>query len=173
MLPSFRSLQTFSLSLALACAGAHAWDWVPSNKQGAQIANVYYGADDEPNENGYVPTVLKLTLQGVGRFQYSSYYGDYQQMTTLFQSLVQAKADSLPVILLADTATHLFEAVLIGTVDPDFPLALGDANARQGAQAKIGMGYDLLGRNRSLAKAARGPLFIRPAAQGNSRRPER
>ncbi|MBW8890387.1 MAG: hypothetical protein JF616_21750 [Fibrobacteres bacterium] len=171
MLPSFRSLKTFSLSLALACAGAHAWDWVPSNKQGAQIANVYYGVDDVPNSYGGRETVLKLTLQGVGQFEY--YGGDYQQVLAIFQSLVQAKGDSLPVILYADTSSHLFGAVLIGTVDPDFPLALGDANGRQGAQAKIGMGYDLLGRNRSLAEAARAPLFIRPAAQGNSRRPAR
>ena len=127
--------------------------------------------NDKPDENGYVQTVLKLTLRGVGEFQY--YNGDYVVSLSLFQSLVQAKGDSLPVILLADTATHLFDAVLIGTVDPDFPLALGDANARQGAQAKLGMGYDLLGRNRSLTKAARVPLFIRPAAQGNSPRPAR
>jgi hypothetical protein len=167
---SFRSIKTFTLSLALACAAVHAWDWIPSNKEGAQIANVYYGAQDEPDEYGNTLIVLRVTLQGVGEFKYYNYY---KESGTLYQSLVQAKTDSLPVILMADTATHLFYGVLIGTVDPQFPLALGNANARPEAQAKIGMGYDLLGRNRSLAKAARVPLFIRPATQGNAPRPAR
>jgi hypothetical protein len=166
---SFRSLKILALSMA-ACAAAQASDWVPSSKQGAQITNVYLGLDDEPDPSGYRSTVLKVTLQGAGRFR--STYLDVPVYTSLYQSLVQAEADHLPVILLADTASRVFEAVLIGTVDPEFPLALGGAAVRKGTQGKAVMGYDPLGRARFLAEAARVPLLIRPA-KGNARRPER
>lgn len=165
---SARLASLFAFSLTIACLEARAWDWLPSRERGAYIENVQYGLETWVNEFGNENKALKLkvTLHGIGEYTLvQASYGDVYQnwSNTLYQSLVQAKADSLPVLLFADPVSRTFERVLIGNIDPDFPLALRRIPAAEAAgRATSRLGFDPLGRSRPAA-SARVPLWARPA----------
>lgn len=157
----------FAFAFFSACAGAWAGDWVPARDHGAYVENIQYGL--EPSDDwGNLALRLRVTLHEAGEFSLANTYYGYatpEYMNPIYQSLVQAKADSLPVMLLVEAEDRTFTRVLIGTVDPQFPVALRAplAPGRDAAGAAP-TGFDLLGRARSQA-SARAPLLARPASR--------
>jgi len=157
----------FAFAFFSACAGARAGDWVPARDHGAYIMNIQYGLEPLDEWNSQVK--LKVTLQGTGEYTIATRYnngGTIQDsfIENLYQSLLQAKADSLPVMLLAEADDRTFTRVLIGTVDPQFPVALRAPLAPGRDAGAAPAGFDLLGRARTQA-SARVPLLARPASR--------
>jgi hypothetical protein len=153
-----------AFSLATACLNARAGDWVPARDRGAYIENLQYGM--EPYDDwGNSALTLRVTLQDAGEFVLSpAPYGTPDVINAFYQSLLQAKADSLPVMLLADGETRTFNRILIGTVDPRFPVAARGLPAaeRNGRETAARIGFDPLGRTLPAA-SARVPFLARPA----------
>lgn len=157
MRQSARSIAASVFALAIACAAARASDpgWVPSGDQGARIINVMY----EYSAFGGIQT-LRIGLEKAGEYQLIP--EDWQDTKVFYQTLVQAKADSLPVFIhVADSSARTFDKILIGDIDPDFPVAVRAPKAADRNRPASRPAIDLLGRARSLARS-RTPLLVIP-----------
>jgi len=152
-----RSIAASVFAIAIACAAARASDpgWVPSGNEGARIINVMY----EAYAYGFGPT-LRIGLENAGEYQLVA--DEWQDIKVLHQTLVQAEVDSLPVFIhVADSSARTFDKILIGEIDPDFPIAVRVPKATDRDRPASRLGFDLMGRARSLA-ASRTLLLARP-----------
>lgn len=144
----------------LMTASAWAAVWVPSWDHGAYVESVKYGAELNEEYPYFYEAKLKVSLQNTAEFTLNSML-QYQLGADMYQALLKAKADSMPVLLLVDTTNNTFSEILIGTINPDHPVSLRMPRTSESRQGWGAPGFDLLGRTRTPA-TARVPLLNRP-----------
>lgn len=129
--------------------------WVPGNPLGAVVEYVLLDFSPKVHKNtgGLANSRIELGLAGdslVYSLDYNDYGQEADQALAIYQSLLHARAESIPINVLADEDTRSILAVRFGSTE--HPLALDGAKVRMGWGLRDAgkVRFDLLGRNASV-----------------------